>query len=176
MLYHLHSLPLQAPRQNELLLLLRPGIHPSPDANVEQRPKIKSKTCTIVAGWWIAAHQSSDESICHPTPAHMESIQVAGAAEEEEGPSRELRKMVPRRLSLLFLLFFVLDNTTLSATKSSRDSTNPQSKPKIRQRRRRPETTNTPTTLTTMRKKDHTTNTLTVGIRQSLLHDNGRSK
>jgi hypothetical protein len=27
-----------------------------------------------------------------------------------------------------------------------------------------------------MRKKDHTTNTLTVGIWQSLLHDNGRSK
>jgi len=49
-------------------------------------------------------------------------------------------------------------------------------KPKIRQRRRRSETTNAPITLTTMRKKDHTTNTLTVGIRQSLLHDNGRSK
>jgi len=84
-----------------------------------------------VAGWWIAAHQSSDESICNPTPAHMESIQVAAAAaEEEEDPTRELRKMVPRRPSLLFLLFFLLDNTTLSATKSSRDSTNPQSKTK----------------------------------------------
>ncbi len=51
----------------------------------------------------------------------MESIQVA--AEAEEDPTRELRKMVPRRLSLLFLLFFLLDNTTLPATKSSRDST-----------------------------------------------------
>lgn len=120
MLHHLHSLPLQAPRQNQLLLLLRLGIHPSPDANVEQSPKIKSKTCTSVASWWIAAHQSSDESTCNPTPAHMESIQVvAGAAEEEEDPTRELRKMVPRRLSLLFLLFFLLDNTTLPATKSS---------------------------------------------------------
>jgi len=121
MLRHLHSLPLQAPRQNQLLLLLRLGIHPSPDANVEQSPKIKSKTCASVASWWIAAHQSSDESTCNPTPAHMESIQVAAGAEED--PTRELRKMAPRRLSLLFLLFFLLDNTTLPATKSSRDST-----------------------------------------------------
>jgi hypothetical protein len=61
----------------------------------------------------------------------MESIQVAAAAaEEEEDPTRELRKIVPRRPSLLFLLFFLLDNTKLSATKSSRDSTNPQSKTK----------------------------------------------
>ncbi len=123
-------------------------------------------------GWWTAAHQSFDESICNPIPAHMESIQVTSAAaeEEEEDSTRELRKMVPRRPSLLFLLFFLLDNTTLSATKSSRGSTNPQSKTKDQR----------PRILlllsTTMRKKDHITNTLTVGIRQSLLHDNGRSK